>query len=343
LKAVRLHGVGQLRVEDLPVPALPPGHLRLRIKASGICGSDLHNFRTGRWISKIPVTPGHELAGEVIDVGEDVRSFVPGDLVVADSRVPCGICPACKEGKENICKRLGYIGEVCDGGFAEFVTLPEDRLLRVPAGIPATIAALSEPLGVALHLIRKLDAARGQPILIAGAGPVGGLAAIALNYLGFGPLFLIERNEARASLVSSLANAKVVRADEHEIAVVAPDGFRYIIEATGATGVLSLLGRVVASGGRLALVGLFHGDCSFDFNAVIEREVSIVGCSVFQDEQAQALELLPALLPKLERVITEPLTLEQVPAEYDRLLAGRSPRLKSIVCPVSDDSQIDAR
>ena len=126
MRAVRLHGVGELRVEEVsPIGTPLAGEVKIRVRASGICGSDLHNFRTGRWISKLPVTPGHELAGEVMELGNGVTGLQSGDLVVADSRVTCGDCPACRAGRENTCERLGYIGEVCDGGFAEFVNLPE--------------------------------------------------------------------------------------------------------------------------------------------------------------------------------------------------------------------------
>jgi (R,R)-butanediol dehydrogenase / meso-butanediol dehydrogenase / diacetyl reductase len=194
MRAVRFHGVGDLRVEDVPGAAAPgAGEVRLRIRAAGICGSDLHNFKTGQWVSRLPVTPGHEFAAEVLDVGAGVAGLKPGDLVVADSRAPCGRCDNCRAGRQNLCGTLGYVGEVCDGGFAEQVTLPAAGVLQVARGLPAEVAALSEPLGVALHVIRRLEPAKGEPVLIAGAGPVGGLVTLLLDHLGFGPLLFAER------------------------------------------------------------------------------------------------------------------------------------------------------
>ena len=135
MRAVRLHGVGELRVEEVASPGPPPaGYLRLAVKAAGICGSDLHNYRTGQWISHLPVTPGHEFAATVAELGADVGGFNPGDLVVADSRANCGTCFHCLEGNGNLCLAMGYVGEVSDGGFAEETLLPADRVLRVPAG-----------------------------------------------------------------------------------------------------------------------------------------------------------------------------------------------------------------
>jgi (R,R)-butanediol dehydrogenase / meso-butanediol dehydrogenase / diacetyl reductase len=334
MRAVRLHGVGELRVEDIaPTGAPRAGEVKIRVRAAGICGSDLHNFSTGRWISRLPVTPGHELAGEVVELGDGTAGLRPGDLVVADSRVACGTCPSCKAGGRNTCERLGYVGEVCDGGFAEFVNLPAAQLLKAPHGLDPRIAALSEPLGVALHLIGRLAPAKDRPVLIGGAGPVGGLAAIALDHLGFGPLFIIERNASRGALVASLTRARVVAADPAAIMRACRCRPQFAIEATGSPEVLSLLIDVLAGGGRLGLVGLFRGSCSVDWNPIIEKEIELVGCSVFRDEQAQALQLLQALSVKLEKIISAPLPLHEVPAEYQRLIAGGSPYLKSIVCP----------
>src|SRR5262245_593855 len=103
MRAVRFHGVGDLRIEDVPVPDTPgAGEVRLRVRAAGICGSDLHNFKTGQWISRLPVTPGHEFAAEVLEVGTGVTALKPGDLVVADSRARCGNCANCKAGRYNL-------------------------------------------------------------------------------------------------------------------------------------------------------------------------------------------------------------------------------------------------
>src|SRR5688572_17553191 len=147
MRAVRLHGIGDLRVEEVPPPAAPePGWAGLKVLAAGICGSDLHNFRTGQWISRAPSTPGHELCGEITAVGAGVEGLSVGDRVVADSRFWCGTCEACRAGRPNLCERLGYVGEVCDGGFAEELILPVRLLHKVPGFLDPAIAATAEPL-----------------------------------------------------------------------------------------------------------------------------------------------------------------------------------------------------
>lgn len=335
MRAVRLHRVGELRVEDVAPPGAPPaGYLRLKVQAAGICGSDLHNYRTGQWISHLPVTPGHEFAATVAELGADVDGFRPGDLVVADSRANCGTCFHCLEGNGNLCLAMGYVGEVSDGGFAEETLLPADRVLRVPDGVAPEIAALSEPLAVALHVRRRLDPTPDQPILIAGGGPIGGLVALLLAEEGLGPILLIERNGARSALLAAIAGVETIELDPTAIARRCPPvGPRYAVEATGSFEVLQSLTRSVSAGGRIALVGIFHGAGTLDANLIVERELDLRGCSVFRDEQADAVAMLPRLAPKLARLITAPIGLEEVPAAYERLLRGQTTALKTIIRP----------
>lgn len=335
MRAIRFHAVGDLRLEEVPGPGAPgPGQVLLAVKAAGICGSDLHNYRTGQWVASLPVTPGHEFSGEVLAVGDGVAGFAPGDLAVADSRVPCGTCPACAEGRFNHCTKLGFVGEVCDGGFAEQVILPASGLLKAPAGLAPEIAAMSEPLAVALHALRRLDPAPGQPVLVVGGGTIGGLVALLLAAHGFGPILLAERNAERAALLSEVVGTQTVPLEAEAIAAAcggqAP---RFCLDATGALDVLRFLLKTTAHGGRIALVGIFHGEGALDPNLIVERELDLRGCSVYATEQAEALALLAGLADKLGRLAEAPIGLAEVPAAYERLLRGEAPRLKTLVRP----------
>jgi (R,R)-butanediol dehydrogenase/meso-butanediol dehydrogenase/diacetyl reductase len=335
MRAVRLHGIRDLRFEEIASAARPgPGSVQVRIDAVGVCGSDLHNFRTGRWMGRVPVVPGHEFAGTVTAVGEGVKGFAAGDAVIADSRVPCGRCAQCREGRPNTCEHMGYVGEVCDGGYAEAVTLPAAALLHAPPDLPPVIAALSEPLGVALRVVRRLAPERGHPILIAGAGPIGGLAALLLDHLDFGPLLVVERNAGRAALLADVVRVQIVPPDPARIAGSAgPGGLRYAVEASGSAALFDLLVHCLAGGGRMAMVGIFDGHPTVDASAIVERELEIRGCSVFCEEQREALELLQPLAARLERLIDVGVRLQDLPAAFERLLAGQTAALKTVVCP----------
>jgi (R,R)-butanediol dehydrogenase/meso-butanediol dehydrogenase/diacetyl reductase len=330
MRAVRFHGIGKLTVEEIAPPAAPgAGAVHLKVLAAGICGSDLHNFKTGQWIAHLPVTPGHEFAAEVLAVGDGVSDLAPGDRVVADSRAPCGACTQCEAGRPNLCLKLGYVGEVCDGGFAEEVVLPARGLLKIDPAIPPQVAALSEPLAVALHAIKRAEPVPGKSVLVAGAGPVGGLTCLLLKHLGFGPVLFAERNAARRALVEAVSGAVPVELD----AVWIGQPFDCAIEATGVPAVLDKLIALAGPAARIAMVGIPSGAASINAIAVVERELELKGCSAFRDELPEAVGLLKPLEAQLAQLLEDPIGLDSVPEAYQRLIAGGSDRLKTIIRP----------
>ncbi|MBS7544472.1 zinc-dependent alcohol dehydrogenase [Ancylobacter oerskovii] len=335
MKAVRLHGAGDLRVEDVPSPgALAPGWVRLKVSAAGICGSDLHNFRTGQWISRAPSIAGHELAGVVTEIGVGVTGFATGDTVVADSRFWCGECTACRNGRHHLCERLGFVGEACDGGFAQEIVLPARLLIPVSPDLDPAVAAMAEPLAVALHAVKRLAPQSGEPVLVLGCGPIGGLAALVLARDHDGPLLVADRNAARAALVAQVTGGTAVALDAGAIRTAL--GGRLptaAIEATGSTAALAHLVGALDGGGRVALVGIFHGRLDLDPNLLVERELTMIGCHAFTGELPQAVARLPALAADLARLIDRQIGLDAVPDAYARLIAGEATGLKTIIRP----------
>jgi (R,R)-butanediol dehydrogenase/meso-butanediol dehydrogenase/diacetyl reductase len=333
MKAVRLHDAMDLRVEEVAAPAAPPaGHVNLAVRAAGICGSDLHNYRTGQWISRRPSTAGHEFCGRITAVGEGVENLSVGDVVVADSRVWCGKCPACTSGLSNVCEALGFVGEVCDGGFADQVQLPARLVLRHAPELAPKVAAMAEPLAVALHAARRLSARSGEPVLVVGCGTIGGLAALVLSRLHDGPILLADLNEARAEKVAQLVNGQVVPLDRDAIGAVL-DGrrLRYALDATGSVAAIRAAVDLLAGGGALALVGISHGKLDLEPNLLVEREISLVGCHAFADELPEAVAMLPDMASQLAQISDVLASLDDIPGAYDRLLKGGGTALKTIV------------
>ncbi len=335
MKAVRLYAAGDLRVEDIaPPPAPKSEEVRIAVTAAGICGSDLHNFRTGAWISRSPSVAGHEFAGTVRALGEGVAGLSVGDAVVADSRVTCGVCAACRGGRPNVCEKLGFVGEVCDGGFAQEVVLPAALLVKAPAGLDPAALAMAEPLAVALHAVKRLAVPAGSPVLIAGCGPIGGLAALVLAERHDGPLLVADRNADRAARVAEVTGARVVDL-KAEVVSAALGGapLLAVLDATGSPAVIDGLLDLVSPGGTLALVGIGHGSLAVDPVRLVEREIALVGCHAFTSELPEAVALMPKLERRLLALIDETVGLNDVPAAYERLLAGRSVGLKTIIKP----------
>ncbi|MFK8249856.1 zinc-dependent alcohol dehydrogenase [Ancylobacter terrae] len=332
MRAVRLHAAGDLRVEDVPrPPELAPGWVRVGVEAAGICGSDIHNFRTGQWITRAPSIAGHEFAGRILALGAGVEGLAPGQRVVADSRFWCGECPACRAGRRHLCTSLGFVGETCDGGFAEQVLLPARLVVTAPEGLDAAVAAMAEPLAVALHAVNRLAPPPGRPVLVLGCGPIGGLAALLLARRHDGPLLVADRNAARAALVAAVTGARVVTLAGDAIAEAGGGGPVSAIEATGSAGALAVLVEALPPGGSVALVGIFHSRLDIDPNLLVEKEMALIGCHAFVDELAEAVTLLPTLAADMARFVDAEIGLDAVPDAYRRLAAGEGRGLKTII------------
>lgn len=330
MQAARLYGIGDLRVEEIAEPGPPQrDELVIAVEAAGICGSDLHNFKTGMWLSRVPSTPGHEFCGTVTLVGPQVSIFRKGDRVVADSRVFCGTCDMCHQGRPNLCRSIGYVGEVMDGGFAPLVKLGSGQVHRLPdQAVEPVVAAMTEPLAVALHAINRLAPRMSEPILVTGAGPIGAIAAIVLAHRGFGPLFVLDRTEARASHVAQVTGATCVTLSE-----IAGLDSRLAIETTGSAAVLGGIIAGLLPASRIASVGIFHGSDGFDLNRIVEGEAELAGCAAFRNELPEALSLLGALSTSLKSLTARPIALEDVPAAYKRLSAGQESAIKTMIMP----------
>ncbi|TIN73462.1 MAG: dehydrogenase [Mesorhizobium sp.] len=332
MKAARLYGPGDLRIEDIATPGVPgAGWVKLRVDAAGICGSDLHNFRTGRWISRSPSTAGHELTGTVTAIGAGVDAFAVGDRVVADSRFWCGDCAQCHGGRRQLCASLGFVGEVCDGGFAEQAVLPARLLHIIDAGLDERVAAMAEPLAVALHAVRRLPKTAGS-VLVVGCGPIGGLAALLLSRTFAGTVLVADRNQARSARVSQVTGARIVDLNRDAVAAATANApLLAAIEATGSVAALNQLLGVVDPGGTIAMVGIFHGRLDIDPNTLVEREIGLLGCHAFADELPEAVRMLGELSEPLLALIDQEIGLDDIPAAYERLLAGHSDGLKTII------------
>lgn len=329
MRAVQLHGKGDVRFAEVAKPETPrQGDVLLAVEAAGICGSDIHNFRTGQWISRAPSIPGHEFCANVVAIGPDVRNLAVGDRVVADSRYWCGACESCIAGNPHLCRKLGFVGEICDGGFAEWTVLPERLLFKIDQSLDSAVAATAEPLAVALHALMRLAPQQDQPVLVTGCGMIGALCALVLSHRKIGPLRIADRNHMRAARVAQVTGAQIVAVDEAGLSGVAG-----VIEATGSTAVLNALITQMGGGGRIALVGIFHGAMEIDPTLLVERELDLIGCHAFRDEFPGAVALLPALAMGITGLIGEPIKLEHVPDAYRRIIAGEVDDPKTIVQP----------
>src|SRR5205809_6164537 len=282
-------GVGRLVVEDVPRPTPAPGEVVVRVRNCGICGADLHWCHDQRMIPS--VCPGHEIAGEVADVGDGVTALEPGDPVALEGIASCAAGPYGLAGDYQRGPAIGFVGLTIPGGFAEYVGAPARHCFRVPAGVDFATAALSEPLGVAVHGVRLSGLEIGQRVAVLGAGTVGLAAVVAARAGGAGEIVVNARRPHQKAAALALGADRVIgEGDPGGLlgdAIDAP--FDLVIETVGGTA--DTLDTAVAAcrpGGTICILGAYTRAPTFPALFVLAKELRLIGSFVYGRAGARA-------------------------------------------------------
>jgi len=300
----------------------------VRVECAGLCGSDLHVFRTGAWVEEAqwPATLGHELCGTV-ELAPADGSLLVGDRVVADSRVRCDACAECVSGHPDRCRAVRFIGECRPGGFASRCVLPSRLLHPVPDGLAPEAAVLAEPLAVAMHALSRLP---GEPsrVAILGHGPIGALLHLELRRrFPAAEVTVAEPVELRAALARALGASTVQDAER------LPDAScDTVIDAAGYGRAFTDALRVLAPRGQLLLVALGHQPTSVTPSVLVESSATIVGSGAFVDELPEAINQLAGDPARYEPVVTDAVLLSELPGAV-RAQLERPEAVKVVVCP----------
>jgi L-idonate 5-dehydrogenase len=297
-----IHGQGDLRVEELPVPSPGPGQALVAVRYGGVCGSDLHYWRhggVGDFRLKEPMLLGHEVVGTVVSYGDGASGPVAGTAVAVHPATPCGVCPECVDGRRNVCRDTRYLGSAArfphvQGGFAAHVVVPAGQLRPLPAGLELRRAALAEPLSVALHAVRRAGEVTGKHVLVTGAGPIGCLVVAAAKAAGAAHVTVTDLLPAALRYASAAGADTVVRADDPS-GPGWPSEVDAAVEASGVAAGLDTCLRLVRRGGVVVQLGMLpSGQSPFAGNLVVSREIELRGAFRFDAEFDDALELLAA-------------------------------------------------
>ena len=289
---------GDVGVEERPVPRPGAGEVLVEVAYCGICGSDLHIMIEG-W-GKPGTVGGHEFTGIVAAVGDGVAQWAPGDNVVCGPSPRCGECRRCREGKPSQCERRSEsIDSNLGGAFARYVLTDARSLLRLPEGMSPRVAALAEPLAVALHGMTRSGIVPGDSAMVFGAGPIGALTIAALVAEGIGPVVVVEPGERRRRLAADLGATEVL--DPTELETFRPweperqsaRAVDAVFECSGKKAAMEAGFYQLRRGGRLVLVGAGMEAPSFDPNRLILNELVVCGSFVYDAGGFEhALELL---------------------------------------------------
>lgn len=270
--------------EDVPEPSVGINDVKIKIRKTAICGTDLHIYNWDEWSQQTIETPrviGHEYVGEIVEVGVNVKNWKIGDIVSGEGHIVCGKCRNCLAGKGHLCKETVGVGVNRDGAFAEYLVIPQQNVRKCEEGVPEELYAIFDPFGNAVHTALSFDLV-GEDVLITGAGPIGIMAAAVCKFVGARRVVITDINDTRLELAKKLGIQYTVNTAKEDLAeikrkLLIREGFDVGLEMSGSGIALNTMIDNMTHGGRIALLGILKADTKIDWNKVIFNGLHLKG------------------------------------------------------------------
>jgi threonine dehydrogenase-like Zn-dependent dehydrogenase len=344
MKALLLDRYKHISFTDVPDPGKPGEHdLLVRVKASAVCGSDVHGYdgSTGRRIP--PVIMGHEAAGEVVSTGAGVKAFRAGDRITFDSTIYCGTCFFCRRGEVNLCDNRQVLGVSCDdyrrdGTFAELVLIPEHIAYRLPDGVSFVEAALTEPAAVAAHAVSITPITLNETAAVVGTGLIGLLLIQILRASGSGRIIALDTDSARLETALSFGADYACNPSEPDSLqrvreMTGERGVDRVFEAVGATGPVATAVNIVRKGGSVTLIGNISPGIELPLQSVVTRQIKLIGSCAIAGEYPAVIDLIERKKIDVMPLVSAVAPLSEGPSWFKRLYEREKGLLKVVLEP----------
>ncbi|XP_013642674.2 sorbitol dehydrogenase isoform X1 [Brassica napus] len=303
--AAWLVGLNTLKIQPFPLPTLGPHDVRVRMKAVGICGSDVHYLKTMRcadFIVKEPMVIGHECAGIIEEVGEGVKHLVVGDRVALEPGISCWRCNLCKEGRYNLCPEMKFFATPpVHGSLANQVVHPADLCFKLPENVSLEEGAMCEPLSVGVHACRRAEVGPETNVLVMGAGPIGLVTMLAARAFGVPKIVIVDVDDNRLSVAKRLGADGIVKvttsledvgSEVEQIKKAIGSNIDVTFDCAGFNKTMSTALAATRCGGKVCLVGMGHGIMTVPLTPAAAREVDVVGVFRYKNTWPLCLEFL---------------------------------------------------
>ncbi len=343
MQAMLLTQYMHLEMVEMPEPAIGADDVLVRVRACGICGSDVHGLdgSTGRRIP--PLVMGHEAAGEVVECGANVTDLQAGERVTFDSTVYCGRCFFCARGEVNLCDNREVLGVSPGpyrrhGAFAEYVAVPRRILYRLPDNLSYEQAALIEAVSVAVHGVNLTPVVLGDTAVVVGSGMIGLLAIQAVKHAGASRVVAVDPDEGRLKVALELGatdavNPKQTDAAEAVRAMTGGRGAAVAIECVGATEPVQTAIASVRKGGAVTLVGNIQPEIALPLQSVVTRQIRVQGSCASNGEYPASIELMSAGAIRVDAMISAVAPLAEGPGWFERLYRHEPGLMKVVLRP----------
>lgn len=343
MKALVHTAANKFEIQDFPRPVPGSKDVLLRVKACGICGSDVHGMtgHTGR--RQPPIIMGHEATGIIEEVGKDITKFKIGDRITFDSTVYCNRCSYCLQGRINLCSNRMVLGVSTGeyrrhGAMAEYLTVPEHIVFKLPETVSYHQGALIEPLSISLHGVNRGKLRINDKVAVLGCGIIGLMAIQCAKLAGCGTLVAVDMNEARLDMAKKVGADVIVNpAKEKALDVIlgltGGEGADAVFEAVGIEKTVGEALSWVRKGGRLVLIGNLAPTVPIGLQSIVTREIDVYGSCASSGEYQDCVDLIGSGRIKVEPYISKVAPLEEGQMWFDKLLAAKDPLYKVILEP----------
>jgi len=338
MKAAIIHAARDLRIGDVEAEAPGPGEVEVRIRAGGICGSDLHYYQHGGFGTvriREALIPGHEIAGEVAAVGAGVTRVRPGDRVAVNPSRPCGHCEYCLEGRPRHCLEMRFLGSAMrfphvQGGFRERLVCSEAQAVLLPEQLSLELAAFAEPLSVCLHAANQAGELMERRVLVTGSGPIGALAILVARHAGAREIVSTDLADAPLAIARRIGADAAINmrtgADAFERFAAGKGHFDIVFEASGSGAALASAIGAARPGAVIVQVGL-GGEMTVPINAIVAKEIALRGTFRFDREFEWAVQFLGSGAIDVRPLLTEVIPLDEAVRAFE-LAGDRSRAMK---------------
>lgn len=353
-KAARIYGKKDIRIEDVEIADPREDQVQIKVKYCGICGSDLHAYLEGWGLpttphpltgKTVPITMGHEFAGEVVKVGSHVQKLKVGDAVAVEPLIACGKCENCRKGFYNLCNKAAakdgagnFLGFSDNGGFAEYANVDEFFAHKMPTGMNYKLGALAEPTAVVFEAIKKSGLRAGQDVAVEGAGPIGLLTSMLAKLAGANHVYVIDVSEVRLQKANELGLKRTLNPNKvdvvKEVQKECPNGVDISFEAAGVQPTFESALKLTKRTGTLQIVALFGKPLKINItNDVIMQGIDIITTLAYNNSYPEVLGILNNHRELFSKVITKQISLNEVVDQGIKALATEKNQMKILVSP----------
>jgi threonine 3-dehydrogenase len=320
---------------DVPEPTMGHNDVLIKIKKTAICGTDIHIYNWDAWAQQtvpVPLVTGHEFVGEIVEIGQDVKSFKIGDRVSGEGHIACGFCRNCRAGRRHVCRKCESVGVTRSGCFAEYLVIPAVNAYPIPDSVTDDQAAILDPFGNATHCALSFSLV-GEDVLITGAGPVGIMAVAVARHVGARHIVITDVNEYRLDLAKKMGasialNVKNSTLQEAMQTLGMREGFDIGLEMSGHPQAFNDMLTQMNHAGKIAMLGFLPKETQIDWNNIIMKGLEIKGIygREMYDTWYKMISMLQSGLD-LSPVITHHFAIDDYQQAFDMMRSGNSGKI----------------